>query len=95
MACVIQRLGAPTASYPTGDNVNLTFCLDPAYGHEGIVRAHASDVADWIAAQTLGEPQPAPCQYNQNNLLDNEAGVVDPADDAGTPVPCATPPPNN
>jgi pimeloyl-ACP methyl ester carboxylesterase len=95
MACVIQRLGAPSASYPTGDNVNLTFCLDPPYGHEGIVRAHASDVADWIAAQTLGGAQPAPCAYNQNNLVDNEAGVLDPADDAGTPVVCATPPPNN
>jgi hypothetical protein len=29
MACVIQRLGPPTADYPGGDNVNLTFCLDP------------------------------------------------------------------
>jgi pimeloyl-ACP methyl ester carboxylesterase len=95
MACVVQRLGPPTATYPTGDNVNLTFCLDPPYGHEGIVRAHASDVADWIAAQTLGGPQPAPCAYNQNNLVDNEAGVLDPADDGGVPVLCATPPPNN
>jgi pimeloyl-ACP methyl ester carboxylesterase len=94
MACVIQRLGPPSAAYPTGDNVNLTFCLDPPYGHEGIVRAHSADVADWIAAQTLGAPQPPPCTYNQNGLIENEAGVIDPTDDGGTPVTCAVPPPN-
>jgi pimeloyl-ACP methyl ester carboxylesterase len=94
MACVIQRLGPPSADYPGGDNVNLTFCLDPPYAHQGIVRVHASDVADWIAAQALGEAQPPPCQYNQSDLIVNEAGVIDPTDDGGILIPCETPPPN-
>jgi pimeloyl-ACP methyl ester carboxylesterase len=95
MACVIQRLGPPTADYPGGDNVNLTFCLDPSWGHSGILRAHASDVADWIGAQVLGEPAPAPCKYNQSNLLLDSEGGLSPGDDGGYLIPCETPPSNN
>jgi pimeloyl-ACP methyl ester carboxylesterase len=77
MACVTERLKQ--------DNVAYSFCLNPGVGHEGILRAAGSNVVDWIASQTLGEPTPAPCALTDVNLTD----------DAGVPIPCATPPPND
>jgi pimeloyl-ACP methyl ester carboxylesterase len=77
MACVTARLKQ--------DNVAYSFCLNPGVGHEGILRQAGSNVADWIASQTLGEPAPAPCALTDANLTD----------DAGVPIPCATPPPND
>ena len=77
MACVTDRLKS--------DSVAYTFCLDPSVGHQGIVRAHADYVADWIAAQTLGGTAPAACALTDKNLVD----------DAGAAIQCATPPPNN
>jgi pimeloyl-ACP methyl ester carboxylesterase len=78
MACVIDRL-------KNQDKVPYTFCLNPSYGHTGVVRATASYVADWIGATTLGEPAPTPCAMTDANLVD----------DAGAPIGCAQPPPNN
>ena len=80
MACVTDRLG------PNGDNISYSFCLTPGVGHEGVVRAQSSYVADWLASQTMGEPAPAPCSPGAGGQL---------TDDAGTPLPCQTPPPNN
>ena len=77
MACVTERLKQ--------DNVAYSFCLNPGVGHEGILRAAGSNVVDWIASQTLGEPAPAPCALTDVNLTD----------DAGVPIQCATPPPND
>jgi hypothetical protein len=80
MSCVVDRLKVQ-------DKVPFSFCLDPLYGHEGIVRAHSADVAAWIGAQTLGEAQPAACLFNEANLTaDGGAG--------GEAIPCAVPPPN-
>jgi hypothetical protein len=80
MACVTDRLGA------NGDNIPYSFCLTPGVGHQGVVRAQASYVADWIASQTLGEPAPAACTPGAGGAL---------TDDAGAPLSCAVPPPNN
>jgi hypothetical protein len=60
--------------------------LTPGVGHTGALRAQASYVADWIGAQTLGEPAPAACTPGPNGEL---------TDEAAAPVSCATPPPNN
>ncbi len=79
-ACVFRR-------YKT-DNADVTVCLDPNAGHSSLVSMRADYVNQWIDALTLGGTAPPPCQYNQNNLVQNEAGVLDPGDDAGTPFPC-------
>jgi pimeloyl-ACP methyl ester carboxylesterase len=80
MECVIGRLKGE-------DHVPYSFCLDPAYGHEGVVRAHADYVASWIGAQTLGEPAPAACAFTDANLTE-DGGV------GGTTIDCTQPPPN-
>jgi alpha-beta hydrolase superfamily lysophospholipase len=75
MACATDRL--------VSDNVAFQFCVSPDTGHEAILREQASYVADWIAAQTLGEPAPAPCATS--NTISDDAGVIA----------CSTPPPND
>ncbi len=77
MACVIERLKQ--------DSVDYTFCLKPGVGHEGILRAAGSDVADWVAYKTMGEAAPPPCAETDVNLTD----------DAGVAIQCAVPPPND
>src|SRR2546426_6589803 len=62
MACVIDRL-------KNQDGVPYEFCLEPGVGHEGVVRARASYVADWIASKTLGEPAPAACTLTDTDLV--------------------------
>jgi pimeloyl-ACP methyl ester carboxylesterase len=67
------------------DKANTTFCLTPGLGHQGNVRARGDYVADWIIARTQGGPEPAACPGDISSLKD----------DAGTPIECATPPPND
>jgi pimeloyl-ACP methyl ester carboxylesterase len=77
MACVTDRLKQ--------DHVAYSFCLRPGIGHEGILREAGSDVVDWIASKTMGEPAPPACAETEANLTD----------DAGVPISCSTPPPND
>ncbi len=79
-ACVFNRYSS--------DGANVTGCLSPTDSHSGLVATHADYVNQWIAWKALGAAAPAPCPYNQNNLVANEAGVLDLSDDAGTPYPC-------
>jgi pimeloyl-ACP methyl ester carboxylesterase len=53
MACVAERLDA--------DKAKWTLCYDPDAAHTPIVDRQSSYAADWIAARTLGEPEPAAC----------------------------------
>lgn len=53
MACVLDRLDTDKASY--------SLCLEPSADHVGIVLRRSDYAADWIAARTLGAPEPAPC----------------------------------
>jgi pimeloyl-ACP methyl ester carboxylesterase len=76
-ACVFTRYKA--------DGLNYKVCFDPAGGHSSIVSVRADYVNDWIAARTLGAPEPSACPNDENALKD----------DAGTPIPCnALLPPN-
>ena len=77
MQCVFDKL--------VNDKYAYTVCVDPTRGHTGTVRTKADYVADWIAARTLGAPEPAKCAFDQSAITD----------DAGAPVICATPPPND
>jgi hypothetical protein len=86
-ACVFNR-------YKT-DQVNVSVCMVPTGTHGSTLDIEADYVDRWIASLTLGAAAPAPCQYNQNNLVANEAGVLDPGDDAGTPIPCNSLVPTN
>jgi pimeloyl-ACP methyl ester carboxylesterase len=81
-ACVFDRYAS--------DQANVTVCLDPTAGHSSLVAFQADYVNQWIAALVNGGAQPAPCKYNQNNLVEDDAGVVSPGDDAGKPVQCNT-----
>ena len=67
------------------DKVAYSFCLRPGVGHEGILRQAGSDVVDWIASKAMGEPAPPACAETDANLTN----------DAGVPIPCSTPPPND
>lgn len=69
----------------TTDNANYKVCFEPGTDHGGIVRLRADYVNDWIASVALGAPAPAACAENQSGLVD----------DAGAPVTCEVPPPNN
>lgn len=77
MACVFNRL--------SGDGANYSLCYDAdPVGHSGIVEERADTVADWIAAQTLGQPPPTTC----TPVATSDAGVPLLSDDAGAPIPC-------
>ena len=69
----------------TSDNANYKVCFEPTADHGGIVRIRADYVNDWIANLTLGAAAPTACPDDQSNLVN----------DAGAPVKCSTPPPNN
>jgi pimeloyl-ACP methyl ester carboxylesterase len=69
----------------TSDNANYKVCFEPTADHGGIVRVRADYVNDWLANLTLGAPAPTACPEDQTDLVT----------DAGTPVKCETPPPNN
>ncbi|MGO8997202.1 MAG: alpha/beta fold hydrolase [Polyangiaceae bacterium] len=85
--CVVQNLQSQSVPY--------SFCMNPGVGHEGVVRASANYVTDWIVSKTMGGAAPAPCTLTDQNLVADEAGVFAPLDDGGAPIPCSTPPPNN
>jgi pimeloyl-ACP methyl ester carboxylesterase len=67
------------------DNANFSVCWDRSADHGGVVRAHADYVNDWIASVALGAQMPAPCAQGESAIVD----------DAGSPIPCDTPPPND
>jgi pimeloyl-ACP methyl ester carboxylesterase len=67
------------------DNAAFKLCVDPQYGHTSNLRAHADFAAAWLGQQLLGEAAP-----NGSQCI---LSVLD--DDAGAPVGCQTPPPNN
>ncbi|MEO8798666.1 MAG: alpha/beta fold hydrolase, partial [Polyangiaceae bacterium] len=69
----------------TTDAASYKVCFEPTANHGGIVRMRADYVNDWIAGVALGAAMPADCPDNQSSLVD----------DAGAPVKCATPPPND
>jgi pimeloyl-ACP methyl ester carboxylesterase len=69
----------------TTDNANYKVCFEPTADHGGIVRVRADYVNDWLANLTLGAAAPTACPEDQSNLVD----------DAGAPIKCQTPPPNN
>lgn len=63
---------------------NVTYCVEPEADHVGIVGARASWVNDWIAARTLGAPEPSPCPKGADDIVD----------DTGKPATCDPVPPN-
>ena len=67
------------------DGANVTFCVDPAQDHSGVVHAHIDYAADWIAHVALGADAPPKCAADDSAIVD----------DAGAKIACATPPPNN
>jgi len=67
------------------DGANYTVCYQKDADHDGIVMKKADYTNDWIAHIALGAPAPAPCAENQSNITNSD----------GTPVACATPPPND
>jgi pimeloyl-ACP methyl ester carboxylesterase len=70
----------------TAQNNNVTFCIVPGEDHGGILKVKADYVNDWIAGVALGATPPALCTLHSRN---------DVANDAGAPIACAIPPPNN
>jgi pimeloyl-ACP methyl ester carboxylesterase len=77
ITCAIDRLRS--------DDAALTVCVDPGADHGGILASKADHMADWIAARTLGVPEPAAC-------ADDEEAIVDPR---GMPASCNPLPPND
>ena len=77
MACVFDRLKE--------DQASVKVCLTPGWGHGGNVRKTSGYVVDWIAARTLGTPEPEGCAVDERGLVD----------DGGAPIACATLPPND
>jgi dienelactone hydrolase len=67
------------------DQANETVCIVPGVDHDGVVGARSEYVNAWIAHLTLGGPDPGSCGEATSALVD----------DAGAPVVCATPPPND
>ncbi|MDP9149282.1 MAG: alpha/beta fold hydrolase [Myxococcota bacterium] len=68
-ACVFKRL--------RDDQTAAKVCYDAdPIGHAGIVSAKADYVADWIGAQTLGEPPPADCPLDETALKDSSGAAV-------------------
>ena len=67
MQCVFNRL--------TADQTKLKVCYDTnPVGHGGVVAQNASNIADWIEAQTSGDGG-APSLSNCSTLADNDSGV--------------------
>jgi pimeloyl-ACP methyl ester carboxylesterase len=78
ISCALDRLKT--------DNATLSVvCVEPQADHGGIVKQKADWVADWIAAQTLGEAPPSAC-------TGGEAAIVDPQK---RPATCNQVPPND
>ena len=67
------------------DGAAAKICVVPDQTHSGIVGARSAYVNDWIANIAQGAPAPAPCAADQTSLKATD----------GTPVTCATPPPND
>jgi pimeloyl-ACP methyl ester carboxylesterase len=79
MACGFERLKQ------NGANYKVCYVNAPAANHNGVTGLKADYVNDWIASQTLGTTAPPACDKDESALVD----------DAGAPVKCATPPPND
>jgi pimeloyl-ACP methyl ester carboxylesterase len=77
MVCAFDRL-------KTDVGTNLHVCYDPNQTGPGIVATQASHVNAWIAARTLGKPEPDPCPLDQNAITAPGAG----ADGGPGPVLC-------
>jgi dienelactone hydrolase len=69
----------------TGDQANATICVVAGEDHDGVVGARSQYVSAWIASKTLGGASPGACGPGREVLVD----------DAGAPVSCAVPPPND
>jgi alpha-beta hydrolase superfamily lysophospholipase len=67
------------------DKASATICIVAGAKHDPVVGARAAYESDWIAARTLGGPDPGSCGPGREALHD----------DAGAPVTCAEPPPND
>lgn len=52
-SCTVDRL--------EGDGANYKVCYSSTLGHSDVVGATADYVNDWIAAKTMGQPEPAGC----------------------------------
>jgi pimeloyl-ACP methyl ester carboxylesterase len=69
MACVLERLENDGASY--------SLCMAPGADHPGVVYKRADFANDWIAARTLGAPEPPPCK----GAFERPACATPPAND--------------
>jgi hypothetical protein len=67
------------------DQAAASVCIVAGASHDGVVGARSQYVSDWIAAKTLGGPDPGSCGQGRETLLD----------DAGAPSACAVPPSND
>ncbi len=67
------------------DHADDSICIVPGVSHDGVVGARAEYVNAWIASKTLGASAPGTCGEGVEALVD----------DAGIPVTCAVPPPND
>jgi dienelactone hydrolase len=67
------------------DEVNGTQCFDPEADHGTIPARSGAYVAQWILHQTLGAPLTASCPADEIELINK----------SGSPVSCASPPPND
>lgn|GEM_PF-866961 len=67
------------------DNAAYKVCLTKDASHSGVVGMRSGYVNDWIANVALGAPAPPACDQDEKALVD----------DAGAPIKCASPPPNN
>ncbi len=66
------------------DHANATVCIVAGAKHDPVVGARSQYVSAWIAAKTLGGPDPGTCGPGREALLDA----------AGAPAACAALPPN-
>ena len=69
----------------SSDQANATICIVPGAKHDPVVGARSEYVGAWIASKALGAGDPGSCGAGRETLHD----------DAGAPVLCATPPPND
>ncbi|HEY2516291.1 MAG TPA: alpha/beta hydrolase [Polyangiaceae bacterium] len=67
------------------DQANATVCIVAGASHDPVVGARSAYVSAWIAQRTLGGSDPGSCGPGREALVD----------DAGVPISCATPPPND
>jgi pimeloyl-ACP methyl ester carboxylesterase len=68
------------------DNANVSICVQTGADHTPLVYMTSSYVSEWIAARTLGGPEPAKCERDETTLKDPSTGKE---------FICATPPPND